>query len=1143
MPPTSLYHRIERMSSESAVKFCLTFCVFEYIIISMITLLLTSLLTTIHLSFSPLDVKIKGDEYPFLKGGVLGFDVGKPAIPGYIVHLVLEGEKNITVNYKNPTFVGKYDIPPLQPPAILSQREIIPVEPDRVVYTSNKEYPGKTFERLKGGYIAGKRVESIFIYPLQYKPEDRQLILYQDVEIEGNLSLLNRVLLLFDYSKSVQTGYEYLIITKKNLASYFEPLAEWKTKKGIPARIKTVEEIYINNEGRDNQERIRQFIKSQHQDSGVVWVLLGGDVNVVPSRVAFAFVCGAGFHPDEDSLHCDLYYSDLDGTWDLDEDGIFGEIEDSVDMIADVFVGRAPVNSIPDVQNFVSKVLTYEKSPPTDYLTDALFFAMVLWDDPYTDGGVHKDMIEDQFMPSYFNITKFYERDENGDASDVISAMNEGKHIMNHDGHGWIHVICTGHGENVYNRDMDGLENGNKLGILYSIGCWTGAFDYDCIGEHFINAQNGGGVAYIGNSRYGWGSPGNSGYGYSDIFDNKFFEAIFVDSVINIGTALASSKAYYAPLAGYGNVYRWCEYEINLFGDPEMPVWTDTPKEITAIFPDSIPLGEFLLYVQVFSTDGSPIEGAMVTFSGDDYKRGITDPSGEVTLLLSTSSPGWAYITATGMNVLPYEDSIWVYEDGVYLSLHSHYTDGEFNPGDTTSLFCIVKNYGSTASEMQEVNLTTDDTLVGIIDGTDIISQTPPLGVDTLEFEIAISQNAENGHTVRFTLSCIGEFTEIVKTHVLVLAGAHKDGPVDAGDSGVVSLILENTGYGMARDVVMSVSSLDDFLAFVQSETYIDSIVPDSSITIPFGFSVSPECLTPYIATCMVDFGLVDTFIVSIGCYGLSEDFEGDTTWYATGDWHIDEYKSYSPSHSFYCGDSLTREYRTGACDSLVSPPFYIDDNSTLSFWHWFDMAGLEDLEYPGCDGLYIGVIDSLEFYPLDFIGSGGALDSLYNSCPGWHWSTYDLSFIPAGREVSILFKFISNDSRCGEGWYIDDVSVQPSYLEVEEKEPGFVLFQNFPNPFRRETVISYRLSVTGEDGSRLAPYVLRIYDLSGRLVKSFVIRHQALGGELMTNDQCPMTITWDGRDESGKLLPGGVYFYRLEAGETSVTKKLVFLR
>ncbi len=1095
--------------------------------------LLITLLTVEHLSFSPLDVELRGDGYSYLKNGVLTLNVGEPAIPGYVVHLIIRGDGDISVNYKNPVVLGEFYIPPLQPPTILSQKDIKLIKPDVNVYRANNEYPGKGFERLKGGNTRNKRVESILIYPLQYRPVDRVLTLYQDVIIEGDVSLLDDKLVSVEDFKNDYAGYEYLIITNDYLAPYFEPLREWKTRKGVPTKVVTTQEIYSTSQGRDNQEKIREFIKSQNEDSGVVWVLLGGDADVVPSRLAFAFECGAGMQFDEDSIPCDLYYSDIDGDWDLDGDGIFGEVEDSIDMLADVFVGRAPVNSIPEVQNFVAKLLMYEKSPPTDYLTKALFFAMVLWDDPITDGAVHKDMIDSQFIPSNFIVTKLYERDGTGSAEGVIDTINEGKHIMNHDGHGWIDIISM-HPGWIRNWDMDGLINGDKLGILYSIGCWTGAFDYDCIGEHFMNATDGGGIAYLGNSRYGWGSPGNPGYGYSDIFDNKFFQALFVDSIINIGIALAQSKAYYAGLAGYGNVYRWCEYQINLFGDPEMPIWTDTPEEVIAVFPDTIPAGEFSLFIQVLSTEGLPIEGVMITYEGDDYKRGLTNSCGEVELGLSTSTVGYAYITVSGTNILPFEDSIYVFNDGAYLSLEAHYTNTELNPGDTVNLICLIRNYGSSASEASEVILTTDDMLTFIINGLDTLTQLTPSGVDTVIFTFSVSESAQNGHLIRFSLSEIGQFNEIVKKPILELTGVHKDGPVDAGDSGMVFLGIKNIGFGTAWEITVNVFSLDSFVQFDRSETYIDSVLPDSSVTLGFDFTVSPDCPSPYLSQCMVDYGIIDTFTISIGCYGLFDDFERHTVWYTTGDWHIDEYRSFSPSHSFYCGDSLTRQYSTLVCDSLLSPPFYIDDNSELSFWHWFDMAGLEDLACPGCDGLYIGVIDSSEFYLLDFIGSGGALDSVYNSFPYWYKSVYDLSFIPAGTEIRILFRFISNGSRCGEGWYIDDVLVQPTYLGVEEEELQFLLFQNYPNPFSKKTVISYQLSVIGEDYLHPTPYALRIYDLSGRLVRTF---------NLCNPRKSVLSVLWDGRNDRGKLVPGGVYFYRLEASGSSITKKLILLR
>ena len=57
----------------------------------------------------------------------------------------------------------------------------------------------------------------------------------------------------------------------------------------------------------------------------------------------------------------------------------------------------------------------------------------------------------------------------------------------------------------LYTDDMDALTNGEKQTILYSMGCDPAAFDVtNCIAEHFVRNSNGGGIAFIGNSRYGW---------------------------------------------------------------------------------------------------------------------------------------------------------------------------------------------------------------------------------------------------------------------------------------------------------------------------------------------------------------------------------------------------------------------------------------------------------------------------------------------------------------------------------------------------------------------------------------------------------------------------------------------------------------
>ncbi|MCK4352116.1 T9SS type A sorting domain-containing protein [candidate division WOR-3 bacterium] len=103
----------------------------------------------------------------------------------------------------------------------------------------------------------------------------------------------------------------------------------------------------------------------------------------------------------------------------------------------------------------------------------------------------------------------------------------------------------------------------------------------------------------------------------------------------------------------------------------------------------------------------------------------------------------------------------------------------------------------------------------------------------------------------------------------------------------------------------------------------------------------------------------------------------------------------------------------------------------------------------------------------------------------------------------------------------------------VEEELPGkkqiAKLFQNYPNPFVRKTVIRYTCPCP-------CKVSLKIYDVAGRLVKSF---------QLVTNHLSLTTaVSWDGRDESGEKVASGVYFYKLRVGEKqTITKKAIVLR
>ncbi|MDD3642113.1 MAG: T9SS type A sorting domain-containing protein [Candidatus Krumholzibacteria bacterium] len=97
----------------------------------------------------------------------------------------------------------------------------------------------------------------------------------------------------------------------------------------------------------------------------------------------------------------------------------------------------------------------------------------------------------------------------------------------------------------------------------------------------------------------------------------------------------------------------------------------------------------------------------------------------------------------------------------------------------------------------------------------------------------------------------------------------------------------------------------------------------------------------------------------------------------------------------------------------------------------------------------------------------------------------------------------------------------------VSMPPPPMTLYRNFPNPFNPSTSIRFYLPVAGI-------VRLEIFDVRGARIAILV------DGKL---PQGFHTVTWDGRNNAGRVVSSGVYFYRLEAGTNSQTKKLVLMR
>jgi hypothetical protein len=88
-------------------------------------------------------------------------------------------------------------------------------------------------------------------------------------------------------------------------------------------------------------------------------------------------------------------------------------------------------------------------------------------------------------------------------------------------------------------------------------------------------------------------------------------------------------------------------------------------------------------------------------------------------------------------------------------------------------------------------------------------------------------------------------------------------------------------------------------------------------------------------------------------------------------------------------------------------------------------------------------------------------------------------------------------------------------------------LNQNYPNPFNASTKISFDLPDRSE-------VTLEVYNILGQRVRMLLDEPKSAGSS---------TVVWDSRDNSGRTVASGIYFYRLEVGDQTITKKMVLLK
>ncbi len=528
--------------------------------------------------------------------------------------------------------------------------------PLAAIYRSDEPYPSDRAELVSVQRWCGYDIAIVRLYPVQYRPKSGRLVFQSALRLELTVSpkddnrdgpamlgvrdrsadvaaFVDNPSAIGLYARAAEerrrgatAGYDYLLITSEALLSPFQPLIEQKEACGLRVKTADIDDIYAAYNGVDDADELRQYIRDAYLDWGVEYVLLGGDIREIPFRQCYGFSRGAAAESWEEEyesayIPTELYFGALDGPWNHDGDDIWGEPNDGagggdVDLLAEVWIGRAPVQTWDEVENFVAKTIGYETNGHHRH-DQALFLGEYLgnYDGNHGQGGANLDRVAehfDDFQKTWLD-DRPYHWDQWG-AEECLAALNDSPHLVAHDGHAWINYCLR-----LNNWDTDSLYN-SGLFLASSCGCYSGSFDSaDCFAEKLVNREQFGAFSVIMNSRYGWFDPTGENF-FSGEFQRALFQRLLEMGDRNVGKANQLSKHDLVGLVETSDsmTNRWCYFELTLIGDPHTPLALPTPDTSITSGPQGTVDSPLLTFTFTGSDSEDPPESLQFSCRLDD---------------------------------------------------------------------------------------------------------------------------------------------------------------------------------------------------------------------------------------------------------------------------------------------------------------------------------------------------------------------------------------------------------------------------------------------------------------------------------------------------------------------------------------------
>jgi hypothetical protein len=481
-------------------------------------------------------------------------------------------------------------------------------------------------------------------YPVQYHPDEGTIDIAESITIEVSYKEPTQQLTFNE------NGYNLIILAPTVFLDELEPLVTHKNNEGMSAILVSLDDIYngvyFSPQGRDDQEKIKYFIKDAIETWGTNYVLLVGGEDLFPVRESYVNV------GSDQSFACDFYYADIYknagefSDWDTNSNNLFGEYLasdpepiDEVDLHPDVNLGRLACVDEEEVSTCVDKIVTYETTKAYTQNWFSKFLAIggdsAVGDTDINEGEYQNAAVIDVMpglIPTRLWVSNGILNGISPSGSQAISnAFDDGYGFVDFSGHGNTNVWATHphDNENVwvptprggyFNTNIESLKNGDYLPIVISDACCIGKYTSrsDCWSWSLISNPSGGAIATIGSTSFSYFYPDEACIlGLSGALNLDTFKAFKEGGAITVGEMWTIGINSYNFLQiedkpwDYKQVEEW-----QLFADPSLRISTDShPPETPS--PPNGPTQGHIGSELTYTASTTDIDGDQIYYSFD----------------------------------------------------------------------------------------------------------------------------------------------------------------------------------------------------------------------------------------------------------------------------------------------------------------------------------------------------------------------------------------------------------------------------------------------------------------------------------------------------------------------------------------------